>query len=370
MPPRRPHVRRALMLEVVLTAGLPILFTPVWAAQPERPRTYVDTTDVRPTGRTIAVPAGGNFQSALDVAQPGDVITLEAGATYRGPFTLPKKAGTGWIIVRTSAPDSSLPSLGTRVTPVYAHVMPKVVVGAGVGGAIQTAPGAHHFRFIGIEVGPASGTFVSNLVELGSGTATNLTMLPHDIVIDRCYLHGNPTLGGRRGVALNGKAIAVIDSYLADFKEVGADSQAIAGWNGPGPFKIVNNHLEGAGENVMFGGGDPAIRDLVPSDIEIRQNHFFKPLSWRKGDLSYAGTQWSIKTLFELKNARRVLVDRNIFENIWLADQAGFAVQLTVRNQYGGAPWSTIEDVTFTGNIVRHSGSGISILGTDDPNPS
>src|SRR5206468_132741 len=124
---------------------------------------------------------------------------------------------------------------------------------------------------------------------------------------------------------------------------VGADSQAIMGWNGPGPFKIVNNHLEGAGENVMFGGADPPIHSLVPSDIEIRQNHFFKPLSWREGDPTYAGTPWTIKNLFELKNARRVLVEGNVFENIWRAAQDGFALQLTVRNQYGGAPWSTIE---------------------------
>src|SRR5439155_6309552 len=96
--------------------------------------------------------------------------------------------------------------------------------------------------------------------------------LPHHIVFDRCYLHGDPTKGARRGIAMNSRYAAVIDSYLSDFKEVGADSQAIDGWNGPGPFKIVNNYLEGAGENVMFGGTDPSIADLVPSDIEIRHN--------------------------------------------------------------------------------------------------
>lgn len=84
--------------------------------------------------------------------------------------------------------------------------------------------------------------------------------------------------GTRRGIALNSRATAAIDSHLADFKEDGADSQAICGWNGPGPFKIVNNYREGMGENVMFGGADPSIRDLVPTGIEIRRNHFAKPL--------------------------------------------------------------------------------------------
>src|SRR5262249_40375699 len=365
----RPGDLAQRMIVILVLAGL-WLGGAVEAAPPERPRATVDTSDGRPSGRTIAVVAGGNFQAALNAAQPGDLITLEAGATFRGPFTLPKKNGAGWIVARTSAPDGQLAPSGTRVTPASAAVMPKVVVGAGAGGAIVAAPGAHHFRFVGIEVRPVAGAFVTNLLELGSGHATSEAELPHDIIVDRCYLHGDPVRGSRRGVALNGKSLAVIDSYLADFKEVGADSQAILGWNGAGPFKIVNNYLEGAGENVMFGGGDPAIRGLVPSDIEIRQNHFFKPLAWRKGHPSYEGTQWSVKNLFELKNARRGLVEGNVLENVWLADQAGFAVQMTGRNQYGGAPWSTIEDVTFTRNIVRHAGSGINVLGTDDPNPS
>src|SRR6266700_6564662 len=123
------------------------------------------------------------------------------------------------------------------------------------------------------------------------------------------------------------------------------------GWNGAGPFKIGNNYLEATGENVMFGGADPSIRNLVPSDIEIRHNHFFKPTSWRN--------VWAaVKNLFELKNAQRVFVEGNVFENNWAAAQAGWAVQFTVRNQDGRAPWSTIEDVTFRKNIVRTPGRG------------
>jgi len=60
---------------------------------PERPRRSVDTTPVAPTGRTIHVKADGNLQEAIDAARPGDLIALEAGATYRGPFRLPRKDG-------------------------------------------------------------------------------------------------------------------------------------------------------------------------------------------------------------------------------------------------------------------------------------
>src|SRR3989442_13626842 len=41
-----------------------------------------------------------------------------------------------------------------------------------------------------------------------------------------------------------------------------------------------------------------------------------------------------------------------------------------VRNQDGTAPWSQIDHVTFRDNIVRHSGSGLSVLGYDNNFPS
>jgi hypothetical protein len=335
--------------------------------QPELPRVYINTTYVPPAGQTLAVPTGGDFQAALNRAKPGDVITLEAGAVFTGPFTLRNKPGSGWIIIRTSAPDASLPPPGGRANPSYADAMPKFVAASGP--VIQTEAGAHHYRFIGVEIRPRAGVFLYNLVQLGE-SETSMEELPHDITIDRCYIHGDSVKGTRRGIAMNSKSISVIDSYLSDFKEVGADTQAIMGWNGPGPFKIVNNYLEGAGENVMFGGADPTIPNLVPSDIEIRRNQFSKRLSWKMGDPSYASIHWSVKNILELKNAQRVLVEGNIFENNWADAQNGFAILFTVRNQDGSAPWSVVEDVTFRNNIVRHTASGINILGQDDNHPS
>jgi hypothetical protein len=333
----------------------------------ERPRASVDTTLPPASGRTLRVPAGGDLQATLDQAQPGDVVALEAGATYIGPFTLARKPGPEWITIRTSAPDGSLGAAGRRVGPAHAQLMPKLVAASGA--VLSTAPGAHHYRLVGLEIAPREGAFLMNLVELGWRPAST-DDLPHHIVIDRCYLHGDSQKGARRGVALNSGEAAVVDSYLADFKEVGADSQGIAGWGGPGPFKILNNYIEAAGENLMFGGADPSIRDLVPADIEIRQNHFTKPLAWKTGEPGYAGKAWTVKNLLELKNGRRVLIQGNLFEYNWAHAQNGFAILFTVRNQEGRAPWSVVEDVTFADNVVRHTGSGINILGRDDNHPS
>ena len=77
-----------------------------------------------------------------------------------------------------------------------------------------------------------------------------------------------------------------------------------------------------------------------------------------------------MKNLLELKNARRVTIDRNMIEYNWLAAQSGYAVLFTVRNQDGGCPWCIVEEVVFERNIVRHSGGAVNILGVDDAHPS
>jgi len=331
-------------------------------ATAELPRATVDTSEVKLTGRTIHVTAGEDFQAALDQAKPGDSILLDPGQTYRGPFQLPKKDGDGWILIGSAA-SRGLPAPGHRVDPSHKPLMAKLVSSRDT--VIAADPAAHHYRFVGIEIAPADGTFLYSLVQLGDDES-KAEKLPHHIIFDRCYLHGDPAKGTRRGIAMNSRDTAVVNSYLSDFKEVGADSQAIAAWNGAGPFKIANNYLEAAGENVMFGGADPSIPDLVPSDIEVTRNHMSKPLGWRMADPSFQGAAWTVKNLFELKNARRVLVDGNLFENNWAHAQNGFAILFTPRNQKGGAPWSVVEDVTFSNNVVRHAGAGLNILGRDD----
>jgi hypothetical protein len=317
-----------------------------------------------PTVRTIAVAADGDFQDALNQAQPGDVITLQAGATFTGNFTLPNKSGSAWIVIRSSTADSNLPPPGTRISPSYSNVLPKIV-SPNSEPAIRAASGAHHFRFIGLEIGHKAGSMIYAIVDFDGGQ-TSLSEVPHDLIVDRCYIHGNPSDTSRRGVALNSASTAVIDSYISECHESGADSQAVAGWNGPGPFKIVNNYLEGAGENFILGGADSPIQGLIPSDIEFRHNHVAKPVKWKMGHPSYAGVRWSVKNLFELKNAQRVLIESNVFEYNWAESQNGFAILFTPRNQSGKSPWSVVQDVTFANNVLRSSGSGFNIAGPDN----
>ncbi|HEV2765206.1 MAG TPA: hypothetical protein VGV38_19645 [Pyrinomonadaceae bacterium] len=352
------------LIAVALVAGLLIAGLLFAFAQRRPSGSRPRRADGSTAAGQVILRAGDDLQAALDAARPGDTITLEAGATFVGPFTLPVKRGEAFVTVQSAAL-ARLPGENTRVTPAHAPLMPKIVAPGRNEPALRTAPGAHHFRFVGVEFKPADAkTVVSDLIQLGDGSSAQDTAaeIPHHLVFDRCYIHGDPQGALKRGVALNSAATDILNSHVSDAKGKGQDTQAVCGWNGPGPFRIVNNYLEGAGENVMFGGADPSVPNLVPSDIEILGNHFSKPLAWRG--------VWTVKNLFELKNARRVRIEGNLFENCWGDAQVGFAILFTVRNQGGTAPWSTIEDVQFTNNVVRHSGGGVNILGKDDLQPS
>jgi hypothetical protein len=311
------------------------------------------------------VPADGSLQKALDEARGGDWIVLEPRATYRGPFRLPRKTGDQWIVIASAA--ANLPRAGQRVNPSHGDLMPKLVSSSGP--IFHTEAGAHHYRFVGLHLAPTEGSELRTLVQLGSGETTE-EALPHHFIFDRSYLRGDPLRGTRRGIEMNSRATAVVDSYLADFKHRRDDSQAVVAWNGAGPFKLANSYLEAAGENVMFGGGDPTVPNLVPSDIEIVGNHLAKPLRWKADQRGFEGVEWAVKNLLEIKNGRRARIDGNLFEYNWPQAQNGFAILLTVRNQDGSAPWSTIEDITFVNNLVRHVGSGFNILGRDDNHSS
>ena len=243
-------------------------------------------------GATLQVCASGcpysDLQVAIDAAVAGDTILLRAGETFAGPFVLrAKPASTQWITIRSDAADSSLPAAGVRLIPsgkpganTSRSLLPRLI-GRGntyrTTPVIQTEPGAHHYRLQFLEIDGSESLGWETLLALGDDTAAATA---YDIVLDRVYAHGHFQKGQKRGIALNSGRTEILNSYVSDIRAVGFDSQAIGGWNGAGPYKIINNYLEAAGENIMFGGSDPAVYNLVPSNIEIRRNHISKPTTW------------------------------------------------------------------------------------------
>lgn len=348
------------------------------ATLPTLPQLTVDTTYSLPDGNTwtatntasndAAGTGTGNrtdcgFQYALDNAALNDVIVLTAGDTYTGPFTLPNKAtGSGWIYV-ISDQAGSLPAVGTRITTSDATYMPTIEVADSVGGAIQTENTAHHYRFVGIEVRPAAGDFVYALVEIG-GALTDTANVPHHIIFDRSYIHGNSGEAMRRAVAGNGNYVAIVESILSEAKEVGADTQAFWAYNCQGPILLRNNLLEAAGEVVLIGGSQPPSLDAewIPSDITIIDNYIHKPTALDEGS-------YTSKNLLELKLGKRVLIESNRMENQQGMDQKVAAILITPRDEAGGAPFfpgAEVSDVTIRYNRILNVGQGIHISGSDN----
>lgn len=360
----------------------------------ELPRIYIKTSmaDTPAPGKAVPVKGGGDLQAALDSATCGETLKLEAGATFNGRIKLPKKPcdDAHWIIVRTSAPDESLPPEGTRLTPCYAgvaslpgrpdfhcnatrNVMAKITFAIKSGiGPILFAEGANHYRLIGLEVtrdGPG-GT-------IGALAAPEGQVAADHIVFDRVWMHGTANDETTRGVYLSGTTyMAVVDSFFTDFhcaqRGFCSDAQSISGAAGSlpmGPYKIVNNFLEASGENILLGG---AAATATPADIEIRRNHLFKPMTWMKGQPDFVGSAtgnpFIVKNHFELKNAQRVLFEANILENNWGGfSQPGFSIVLTPKNQSNGpgksnlCPLCKVTDITIRNCKISHVGGGFSV---------
>jgi len=360
-------------------AELPLVTMPVLMADTPAP------------GSVITVNAGGDLQAALNQVQCGQTIQLQAGATFSSPvgqYHVQAKNcdANHWIIIRTSAPDSALPAEGTRLTPCYAgvaslvgrpayncpnpqNVTAKVQMVNPTDGPFYLEQGANFYRFIGLEMTRPAGTPGPAKLMLILGTADH-------IIVDRCWLHGQPqdeTYGGFG--AAGGTNIALIDSYLNDFhciSNTGActDSHVIAAGTSTtqeGPFLIQDNFLEASGEEILFGGG-PAT--TTPADITIQQNHFWKPWQWMPGSPNFVGgadgNPFIVKNHLELKNAQRVLIQGNLMENNWGGfSQHGFAVLLNAVNQYSRrthqnlCPLCMVTDVTIRYCHISHAAGGI-----------
>ena len=229
--------------------------------------------------RIIRVPPGGNVQAAIERAESGDIVELQAGAVYSGEIKLPNKPLTDFVTIQSSAA-GDLPA-DKRVGPTQKASMATIVAGILGRPAVSASNGANHYRFVGIEFTASSSSYNYGIVILGSGESRP-EKLPHDLEIDRSYLHPYKTGVARRAIALNSASTTIKNSYIEGFGFPGEETQGICGWTGTRNVHIINNYVEGGAENIMFGGADPDSADLIPTDIEIRGNHLNKPAEWKE----------------------------------------------------------------------------------------
>ncbi len=326
-------------------------------------------------GKVTFVGAGGDVVRAVRAASCGDTISLQQGATFTlNSPSFPSKNcdSTHWITIRTSAADSALPAAGVRINPSYAgvpslsgrpsftgpnrNVMARLLVSSS---PIQLGD---HYRLIGLEITRlVKGAWYNSLVQFAGS----------HIILDRNWIHGDATSDTTHLVQTGAGSdhVAIVNSYLTDAhckasSSICADAQA---WSdgGHGTFmKAYNNFMEAAGQSILFGG---AIAEVITSDVEIRLNHMFKPLTWNPLDKNFFGTKFTVKNNLELKEGERILVEGNVLENTWGGfTQTGANILMTPKNQSGGngrnlCPICAVSNVTLRYNYVAHGSQGLQI---------
>lgn len=349
----------------------------------ELPKTcYYTALDGTPSpGKHVRVGDKANLAEAIEAAKCGDTLLLAAGASF-DVHDLPAKKcdDQHYITVRTDTPDSKLPPEGTRISPAWAGVaslpgrptfaqppggaaklMATLVVHRGDGASL-----GDHIRFIGIEWTTAP-----------EGIARIATADHSDhIILDRNWIHPaeGAEVGHGIGIVHGSHLIAIINSYISGLNCIArtgkcTDATAVGGGGGDDPIstlKIYNNFLESAGENILFGGSGGTI---VPTDIEIRRNHLFRPMLWKEGETGYvptpSGNPFIVKNNFELKSAVRVLFEANLLENTWGGfSQTGYSILLTPANQSDRCPVCRVNDVTIRYDRIRNV-AGVLQLATD-----
>lgn len=291
------------------------------------------------------------LQSLIDGTPTGGILTLPSDAIYPGGVIISRS-------IHIKSPKDREVIVRGRIVRVGAQV-----ITSNFTPAITVLPNTDNVTLEGLDISATS--TVGGIVIVGDKGPSQDTLeeVPNGFALIDSLIHGSPIHDSQRGLAANGANVSVIRSFIYEIHAVGFDTQAICAWNGPGPFIFLDSYFEASGENIMFGGSDPSIPGLVADTVEIRRSIFFKPLSWKVGDPSYAGIEWSVKNLFETKSVRRIILDGNVFENSWLQSQIGFAILLKSANQEGTCSWCVTELLTFTNNIIRNADHGIAILG-------
>jgi hypothetical protein len=326
-----------------------------------------------PAWKTLVVKATDTpamLQAAFDQAKQdltlGNVeLRISPKLTWLGNFVIradaPTRKAGSVLRVRADAEDANFTSGSMPwIDPSYSPSMAKFG-SPNANAAISFEDGAHGVELFGIEGVPNTAWPDRELFTIGRYDATAISMLPSDITLNACYVHGDAVKGQHKGVAFNVKGGKMLRCYFEKFLEVGRDSQAFTVINGTGPLVFDSCYFEAGAENILFGGDRQRIVGLVPTGATFRNCLFFKPQTWRTKN-------WQIKNLFELKCASDVLVEGCMFDGTWIAGQSGDAILLNVRNQEGDAPWSTLKNITFRQNVIKNApdGAAFQLMGLDD----
>jgi hypothetical protein len=284
----------------------------------------------------IRLHPGQPVQAALDLADAGAVIELEPG-TYEGSLVFRRP-----VTLRPTVP---VPP-GRRARDFE----PVTLTSAGDTVRI-VGPDVVHLGLAYRSTAP-----LQTIVTIAAGAERT--------ILDRPLVLGHPVTGQRRGIRADGTGTRILGAYVDDCFLPMKDTQAVYGANGTRDLMIDDGYFSAGAETIMFGGEDSSSEDKMPRGIVITNSVLTKNPAW------YAmGVQ--IKNAFELKSAADVYVADTELGYAGISEgQGGYICVLTVRNQNGKAPWSTIQHVVMERITAHHGAGAVNFLGRDSNHES
>lgn len=311
------------------------------------------------------------------------IVVLDHTVTYSGSYfgSFPVRngdaapGGDNVVVFISKAIYDSMPG-GSWVSTVcppkvqikstdLANLVP--FIGADPLGSFMVSGATKGWRFIGLRFGVSTAIgSVSHLVALGNADGAvqkSVSQCPSNIGLDRCWIDAHASCDTRHAVELH-----CINGYVIDcgwgqniFVVNYSESHGIVGYNGPGPFRIVNNGIVGGSQYIFFGGGGSPCG--MPSDIEIRYNWCTRPASW-------FGSGKKVKTGVEVKKAAFLLCEGNIVENVWAQSQAGYPFLLKSESYGDATTVGTTHDLIVRANLVRNVPACVNIAGVANVDPA
>lgn len=398
------------------------------------PRVYMDTRYDPASGlppqayvRGVLVPAGAPLTWALDKLMVDQVplsgtiqqnfnnlqaeyvaaatrnghtrIRLPSGWVSRGHHHVPEHtSGNFWTYTEWND-KHLLPAEGTQANRatlegiLSTNNAPIMEVTTNGGDAIiTTAPRANNYRFTGIRKqkpnmegsggAPLTALCHVQAASFASGGWVNaqfsLADVPQWFIWDRCLFKGPRALNGFFGVIgairANGAYVAMVNCAATDVWSPGTESHIWGCDNGPGPHKIVGNDFDDmATWGIIYGGGDPSITDLIPSDVEARRNRMYRPPNANKhntvanglpdGGTAYDGINRGVGGFYDNKYVNRILLESNFCSGNWVDVKTGCAFLFKSEDQPGGpnSSWVIGKNVTARYNWVDRTGDCISV---------
>ena len=266
-----------------------------------RPCTYTITC----ASATCTDAEVGEVQAALNDANRGDTIKLEAGRSFpsdRALVITARPGTTGYLTLTTTAaaklPDGEVPAgmSATRITPAYRDVLPTITArGMWALYIAGNNPPAEFIRLlglrftVGVNVNGEGPLLIGNGGSTQSVPLTSATQQPDNVVVEQCLFEQDYSFVVRRMMSVNGRTVTIKNSYIDGMNELNADTQGISAFQGTGPLTVENCYIGGATENVLLGGAATFFPEARRLQATFRYNLFsrteerFKFARWAGG---------------------------------------------------------------------------------------